>query len=189
MTFSFTGQQSATAESIFTKMDDVLQSNQIPWTNCVGAGVDNTSVNLGKRNSIMTRVLQQNPATYFMGCPCHIVHNTALKASASFTQVSWLNTLPHAVIILINVYLPATKFDFEELLIDTYYYFDKSTKRKSGLAEYCTFCDTQYRKILKHVSNQMAQPGAGSWACSETVPWSTVILSLGWYVIHVFLRE
>ena len=88
MMFTFTGQQSATAEAIFTKMDDVLQGNQIPWTNCVGAGVDNTSVNIGKRNSIMTRVLQQNPAIYFMGCPCHIVHNTALKASASFTQVS-----------------------------------------------------------------------------------------------------
>ena len=88
MTLSYPGQRSAIAESIFTKTDDVLLSNQIPWTNCVGAGVDNTSVNLGKRNSIMTRVLQQNPAIYFMGCPCHIVHNTALKASASFAQVS-----------------------------------------------------------------------------------------------------
>lgn len=52
------------------------------------------------------------------------------------------------------IYLQATKFDLEELMIDTYYYFDKSTKRKSGLAEYCTFCDTQYRKILKHVSTR-----------------------------------
>lgn len=85
---SISRQQSATAESIFTKMNHVMQSNHIPWANCVGAAVDNTSVNLGRRNSIMTRVLQQNPATYFMGCPCHIVHNTALKASESFTQVS-----------------------------------------------------------------------------------------------------
>ncbi len=83
----YPGLQSGTAASIFTKMDDVLQSNHIPWANCVGAGVDNTSVNLGRSNSIRTRVLQQNPSTYFMGCPCHIVHNTALKASRSFTQV------------------------------------------------------------------------------------------------------
>lgn len=39
-------------------------------------------------------------------------------------------------------------------MIDNFYYFDKSTKRKSGLSEYCTFCDTQYRKILKHVSTR-----------------------------------
>lgn len=40
------------------------------------------------------------------------------------------------------------------LMVDNFYYFDKSTKRKSGLAEYCTFCDTQYRKILKHVNTR-----------------------------------
>ena len=129
-----TGQQSATAESIFNKMDETLKSNEIQWTNCVGAGVDNTSVNLGRKNSIRTRVLQQNPATYFMGCPCHIVHNVALKASASFTLV--------------------TKFDVEELMIDNFYYFDKSTKRKNGLSEYFAFCDTEYRKVLKHVSTR-----------------------------------
>ena len=84
----FAGQQSATAESIFTKMDNVMRDNHIPWTNCVGSAVDNTSVNLGRRNSIMTRVLQKNPKVYFMGCPCHIVHNTAMKAAESFTQVS-----------------------------------------------------------------------------------------------------
>ena len=115
-------------------MDETLQISEIPWANCVGAGVDNTSVNLGKRNSICTRVLQQDPVTYFMGCPCHIVHNISLKASGSFTSVS--------------------KFDVEELMIDNYYYFDKSTKGKNGLSEYCTFCDTEYGKILKHINTR-----------------------------------
>ena len=64
-----------------------LQKNGIPWVNCVGAGVNNTSVNLGKRNSIFTRVLERNPSVYFMGCPCHIVHNTCMKASETFTKV------------------------------------------------------------------------------------------------------
>ena len=53
-----------------------------------GVSVDNTSVNLGKNNSLFTRITERNPAAYFMGCPCHIVHNTCLKASASFRQVS-----------------------------------------------------------------------------------------------------
>ena len=69
-------------------MNTALESNNISWSNCVGVSVDNTSVNLGKRNSIMTRAVQQNPSTYFMGCPCHIVHNMALKASEIFTQVN-----------------------------------------------------------------------------------------------------
>lgn len=33
-------------------------------------------------------------------------------------------------------------------MVDNFYFFDKSTKRKNELAEYCTFCDVQYRKIL-----------------------------------------
>lgn len=84
----FTGTNCGTAESIFTKMDEVFLTNGIPWSNCVGVGVDSTSVNLGKSNSIKTRVLQKNPQAYFMGCPCHIVHNMAMKASGVFTEVS-----------------------------------------------------------------------------------------------------
>ena len=39
-------------------------------------------------------------------------------------------------------------------MVDTFYYFDKSTKRKNGLAEYCLFCDTEMQSILKHVSTR-----------------------------------
>ena len=96
------GPQCGTAESIFSKMDSVLHTNQIPWGNCVGVGVDNTSVNMGKANSIMTRVKQQNPAAYFMGCPCHIMHNMATKASESFTAVSCFLSIIIIIQQLIN---------------------------------------------------------------------------------------
>jgi hypothetical protein len=86
----YTGVNAGAAETIFNKIDNVLTTNGIDWSNCVGAGVDNTSVNLGVQNSISTRVLNKNPAIYFMGCPCHIIHNVALKASSSFTLVSYL---------------------------------------------------------------------------------------------------
>ena len=36
-------------------------------------------------------------------------------------------------------------------MIDTYYYFDKSTK---SLADYSVFCDVEVRKLLKHVSTR-----------------------------------
>ena len=39
-------------------------------------------------------------------------------------------------------------------MIDLFYWFEKSTKRKANLSEYCTFCDTDYRKIVKHVNTR-----------------------------------
>ena len=98
----FIGVDSATAEAIFNKMDETLIENEISWDNCIGLGVDNTSVNIGIRNSIRTRVLTKNSSTYVMGCPCHIVHNTALKASASFLEVGAI--IQNSLIIIIAYY-------------------------------------------------------------------------------------
>ena len=69
-----------------------------------------------------------------MGCPCHIAHNTASGAADALRN--------------------ETGFDVEELVVDMFYWFDKSTKRKSSLEKYCCFCDVQYRKIIKHVSTR-----------------------------------
>lgn len=77
---------SSTAEGIFAKMENSLSKH-----NCVSIGVDNTSVNMGSRNSIKTRIVQKNPAVYVMGCPCHILHNTAGKAASAFENVCKLS--------------------------------------------------------------------------------------------------
>ena len=45
-------------------------------------------------------------------------------------------------------------FEVEDLLIDNFFYFDKSTKRKHGFAEFCSFCDSQYRQLIKHVNTR-----------------------------------
>ena len=42
----------------------------------------------------------------------------------------------------------------ESLLIDIYYWFEKSTKQKGILADYVEFSDLEYSKILKHVSTR-----------------------------------
>ena len=36
-----------------------------------------------------------------------------------------------------------------------YYWFDKSTKRKTELSEYCVFRDNTYKHVLKHVSMRL----------------------------------
>lgn len=123
-----------TAEELFSAIDNCMSSFAIRWENCVAVGVDNTSVNLGKNNSIKTRVQEKNTSVYFNGCPCHIVHNTASAASSAFSA--------------------ATGFDVEDTMIDLYYWFDYSTKRKNKLAEYAEFCDQDYRQIVKHVSTR-----------------------------------
>ena len=67
-------------------MNAVFNLHNIPWVNCIGVGVDNTRVNIGRHNSIMTRVRGVNPSVYFMGCPCHIAHNVA-SAAADATEM------------------------------------------------------------------------------------------------------
>ena len=47
-----------------------------------------------------------------------------------------------------------TNFDVEEMMIDIFYHFDKSTKRKSELANYCAFCNVEFRQVLKHVNTR-----------------------------------
>ena len=119
---------------VFAAIDGCMSSYQIPWKNCVAVGVGNTTVNVEKKNSIMTRVKAQNDSVYFSGCQCHVVHNTSAAAAAALRN--------------------ATGFDVEDLMVDVYYWFDYSTKRKSLLAEFTEFCDQDYRKILKHVSTR-----------------------------------
>ena len=86
-------------------MDAVLY---IPWHNCIGFGVDNISINVGLRNSISTLVKEKTSTCYFMGCPCHLIHNIACHSS--------------------NVLQKVSGFDVEDLCVDVYYWFNGSTK-------------------------------------------------------------
>ena len=109
-----------------------LERNEIPWDHWIAFDVDNTNSNIGAKNSIKSRVTQLNPSIYFVGCPCHIIHNVAQKAAEAFGDLSGI--------------------DIEECCIDHFYWFDKSTKRKGQLDQYSIFCDTTYRGFIKHIN-------------------------------------
>ena len=64
-----------------------------------------------------------------IGCPCHIAHNAAKKATDAFSKIN--------------------RFGIEEVLMDIHFHFDYSSKRKNLFAEFCDFCDQDCRKILK----------------------------------------
>ena len=40
------------------------------------------------------------------------------------------------------------------MVVDIFYWFDKTTKRKATLREYCDFCNQEYRQIVKHVNTR-----------------------------------
>ncbi|KAI6646354.1 hypothetical protein LOD99_9225 [Oopsacas minuta] len=99
--YTTTGRNLHSSDTIMSKLLDIFLSSQIPLINCVAISCDNASVNLGKHHSIMTSVKKLNPSVYFLGCPCHIVHNAASFAAASFCSI--------------------TGFDVQEMMIDIFY--------------------------------------------------------------------
>ncbi|CAB4025763.1 methyltransferase 15 [Paramuricea clavata] len=103
----------STAQAIYDKMNEVLNKHDIPWDYCVGMSVDNTSVNVGRHNSIKTRVEDANDTVYFMGCPCHILHNTAFYGGKAFEEI--------------------VNFSADDLCVDILYWFEHSSKRKNLL--------------------------------------------------------
>ena len=46
----------------------------------------------------------------------------------------------------------------KSFVIDLFYWFDKSTKRKNELRSYCIFCDQEYKRIVKHVFYSLVEP-------------------------------
>ena len=64
-----------------------MTENEIPWINCVGFGVDNASVNIGTI-PLKQECWKKKTQVYFIGCPCHIFHNTARSACARFSAVT-----------------------------------------------------------------------------------------------------
>ena len=96
-----------TTEELFNNIISILRESRVDWENCVAVWLDNTAVNAGKQNSVMTRVLAKNKNLFITGFPCHIIHNTANIAAEWFSEVS--------------------RFDVKGFLVDLFHWFDKSS--------------------------------------------------------------
>ena len=120
------------AYKIFEAIENAFDENSIPWYNCVSLSVDNTNAMIGRKNSIASKVIGKNEEIFISGCPCHLAHIAASHANDSFSTHLGLNV--------------------EDVFVDLFYWFDKSSKRKGKLLEYFDFCDQEYQSVLKHLS-------------------------------------
>jgi len=120
--------EASTGENIFRILDNFMSSHNIPWQNCICFAADNASVMSGKNKGVASFLRQKVPSIYIVGCACHLMHLAAGKAASSLS----------------------VKVD--ELLIDVYYYLDKSSSRKQHLEQFQKLHAIDVHKILKHVS-------------------------------------
>ena len=119
------------AENLFKTIQSSMQKFEIPWENLKGYSSVNANVMVGKRNSVLSRVREAtNNQVFDLGCVSHV---------ANLATNALIKEIPQPV---------------EDLLIDTYYYLEKSSKRKEELKEFQEFTETPVEIILKHVSTR-----------------------------------
>ena len=85
---------------------------------------DNVSKMVGIHNYVVSRLMSTYKKCFINGCPCHLVHIAASHANEDFSKT--------------------IGFDLEDLCVDLYYWFEKSSKS--------TFSDQEYLQVLKHIS-------------------------------------
>ena len=126
---------SCTGENIFHLLNDALTTRNIPWSNCIAFESDSASVMIGTFKGVAAFVKKEQPTVYIQGCMCHTIHIVAERAA---------HVLPVSA---------------EELLIDIYYYLEKSTKRIQELKQCQVLCGVETHKILKHVTTRWLSLG------------------------------
>ena len=126
---------SASRENIFRLVESELTAHGIPWSNCLALGCDNANVMVGKESGLYGRMLKEHPQLYLSGCVCHLIHIAAEHGAGCFP------------------------FSPSQLLVDVYYYLEKSSKRLSALKVIQVMQDIEEQSILKHVSTRWLSIG------------------------------
>ena len=125
----------STGQNIGNLVIETLSSKGIDLQNCVAFSADNAPVMIGQKNGVAAILKSRNEKIIVMGCICHLIHLSAEKAAKS---------LPVAI---------------DDVLIDIYYYLEKSAKRKEEVKELQTKYDAESHKILKHVCTRWLSLG------------------------------
>ena len=120
-----------TSANLFSVLEATLSKYNILWSSIKGFSSDTASVMVGKHNSVLSRVREATDNHVFdFGCVSHIANLCA------------------------NSLTKALHFPVEDLLIDTYYFFHGSSKRREDYKEFQLFTGVEMEEILKHVSTR-----------------------------------
>lgn len=116
----------STGENISNLIMEEFQRYGIPLQNMIAFMADNAAVMQGKKNGVITFLKNQHSNLIAMGCACHLINLASEKGAA---------TLP---------------IQIDEILVDIFYYLQKSAKRKEKLQSFQALHNKEAKKILKH---------------------------------------
>ena len=121
-------------ESISSSYSRQIWLLAVPWTNCLAVGCDNAPVMTGSEKGVIAFVREKHPDVFMAGCCLHLVHFAAHKGAVCLSAV-------------------------EDVLVDTYYYFQKSGKRQHEFAALQQMYDIDQKRMLKHVCTRWLSIG------------------------------
>lgn len=122
----------ASGRSIGRLITEALASFHIPITNCIASCSDNANVILGGKNGVAAVLTEAHQNVIKIGCPCTMPMPMPINLAAEKAALC----LPSKV---------------DKVLVDIFYYLEKSAKRKSTLRQFQEMHSAEFRKILKHV--------------------------------------
>jgi hypothetical protein len=127
--------EGSTGHNIFGLLDESLSQYGIPWTNAICFASDSAGVMVGKNKGVAAFVKEKNPNIHMQPCVCHLINLAAEKGAAKL------------------------EFAIDQLLVDIYFYMDKSSKRHKEFKQIQNLCSVVDHKILKHVSTRWLSLG------------------------------
>lgn len=90
------------AQFEFYSIDKLFSKKDLSWNNLKGFGLYNTNTNIGARNLIKQRAIENNEN---ICCPCHILHNATSVVSLEFSKISKLDVGDDTYVITISLCL------------------------------------------------------------------------------------
>ena len=138
------------AKTMFNVCSLSLKKTNLSWELCCTYSSDNTSFMVGKNRSLLSFIKSVQPTqkVYDVGCPCHLAHLCAQKGAKMLSM------------------------QVDDFIIDSFYHFKRSIKRKATLREYMEFTNTEA------CNNQMAELGKISRQNFDAMGSPTIILHL-----------
>ena len=123
--FSLIPVKEGNAQGLFDYLKEMLEKDEVAWTQIVGYASDRENLMQGGRNSVLTRSNAVAPQHFVLKCYCHTFHLVAEHARKSLSKTA------------------------EQLLHDGYNYLKLSPNRQKSLVEFKQFVGTDVHKILQ----------------------------------------